>query len=387
MTQFLLRGLFIVVGAAVAALYAVRTFVQPGDSWKLVVTVLGATALCAAIVLWDARTPRKRLSALSGVFLGLIVGMLAAYALSFLVDYAQVVVAQRMHAEGDGVGMQTLFQGIKVFIGVICVFGAITVILQTKDDFRFVIPYVEFAKQIRGPRPMALDTSAIIDGRILDVSNIGVLSGLLIVPRFVLDELQTVADSSDKLKRARGRRGLDVLTKLQNSTVVDVSIEERDAEGETVDQKLVALSQDLHARLVTTDYNLVKIAEVRGVDVINVNDLAEAMRPVVLPGERLSVQVIKPGESPGQGVGYLDDGTMVVVEGGASQRGQTVAVTVTSVLQTSAGRMIFGNLDRETEDSRQRTEHHNEPSDHRGAGGGRQSQAPGRGSQRATRRS
>jgi len=342
MTQFILRGAFILVGAAVAALYAVRTFVNPGDSWKIVVTVLGAIGLCGLIVAWDVLTPRKRLSALSGVFLGLIVGMLAAYALTFLVDYAAVVVSQRVDA--FDAGFETLFQGIKVFIGVICVFGAISIILQTKDDFRFVLPYVEFAKQIRGTRPMVLDTSAIIDGRILDMANTGVLTGLLVAPRFVLNELQAIADSSDKLKRARGRRGLDILTKLQTNAAVDFSVEERDAEGATVDQMLVAMSQDLHARLVTTDYNLVKIAEVRGVDVINLNDVADAMRPVVLPGERLSVEIIKPGESPGQGVGYLEDGTMVVVEQGAGKKGRTVEVIVTSMLQTSAGRMIFGTL-------------------------------------------
>ncbi len=342
MMQLILRGLFVLMSAAVAALFAVRTFQEPGDEGKIFLMVGLAMGLSIGVILLDIYTPRKRLSALSGVVLGLIVGMIGAYAFSFLVDYVQFVV-QRMEAvEGQGASYETLFLGLKVFIGVVCVFAAISVILQTKDDFRFVIPYVEFTKQIRGPRPMVLDTSAIVDGRVLDIAQTQVLAGLIIVPRFVLDELQTIADASDKLKRARGRRGLDILTKLQNHPLLDVSVEDADAQGATVDQKLVALSQDLHARLITTDFNLAKIAEVRNVDVININTLAEALRPVVLPGERMQVQLIKSGEGPEQGVGYLDDGTMVVVEEGREKIGQSLEVVVTSVLQTSAGRMIFG---------------------------------------------
>ncbi|MHB1156189.1 MAG: TRAM domain-containing protein [Phycisphaerales bacterium] len=335
MIQFILRGLFLLMTAVVAALYAVTTFGKPGDELKILATMAVPLVVAAALILWDILTPRKKLSAVSGVFLGLIVGMLAAYAMSFLVAYVGILF---------GSAPKELLQGIQVFLGVICVFGAVSLILQTKDDFRFIIPYVEFAKQIRGPRPMILDTSAIIDGRILDIAQTQILSGLLIVPRFVLNELQTISDSADKLKRARGRRGLDILTKLQNHPLIDVSIEDADVEGATVDQMLLTLADDLHARLLTTDFNLAKIAEVRSVDVININRLAEALRPVLLPGEEMNVQLIKPGESPTQGVGYLEDGTMIVVEHGRPHIGSVVPITVTSVLQTSAGRMIFGRL-------------------------------------------
>jgi len=334
MVQFLLRGLFLVMIAAVAALYAVRTFTAVGDEYKILATVIVAMAIGGVLITIDVVTPKKKLSAISGVFLGLIVGMLAAVALSFLVDYVAVVFEEAVPT--------VLVEGMKIFVGVICVFAAISLVLQTKDDFRFVIPYVEFAKQIRGPRPMILDTSAIIDGRILDIADTQILTGLVIVPRFVLNEMQTIADSSDKLKRTRGRRGLDILTKLQAHPMLEVSLEDADASGNTVDQKLVSLTQEMNGRLVTTDFNLAKIAEVRGVDVINMNTLAEAMRPVVLPGETMTVRLIKPGESPGQGVGYLDDGTMVVVERGRAMINEQVDVAVTSVLQTSAGRMIFG---------------------------------------------
>lgn len=331
MILFLLRGLFILMATLVAALYATKAFT--GSAFGIVLAIVAAMALSGAIVLADVLTPRKKLSAISGVYVGLLVGLIAAWSLTFLVDYIQLLFHD---APGE------LMQGLKIFLGVICIFIAITLVLQTKDDFRFVIPYVEFAKQIRGNRPMLLDTSAIIDGRILDVADTQILQGLMVVPRFVLNELQTISDSADKLKRARGRRGLDIVAKLQSNPLIDLSIEDADAEGATVDQKLIALAQDLHARIITTDFNLTKVAELRGVSVVNVNKLAEALRPVVLPGELMSVKIVKPGESPGQGVGYLEDGTMVVVEHSRDRIGQDLPLTVTSVLQTSAGRMIFG---------------------------------------------
>ncbi|QNN20976.1 PIN/TRAM domain-containing protein [Planctomycetales bacterium ZRK34] len=332
MIQIVLRGLFVLMTAMVAGMYALRSFSDSAQ--KLLLSIGSAMLIAGLIVLADIFTPRKRLSSLSGAFFGLLVGMLAAYSLSFIIDYISTLFPVRSE----------LMEGAKVFTGVVCVFAAISMILQTKDDFRFVIPYVEFAKQIRGNRPMLLDTSAIIDGRILDIGQTQIIQGLLIVPRFVLNEMQTIADSADKLKRARGRRGLDIVAKLQANPTLDISIEDAEAEGATVDQKLVSLAQDLHARIITTDFNLTKVAELRGVDVININTLAEAMRPVVLPGELLSVRVVKPGESPGQGVGYLEDGTMVVVENARPHIGHDIALTVTSSLQTAAGRMIFGKL-------------------------------------------
>jgi uncharacterized protein YacL len=209
-----------------------------------------------------------------------------------------------------------------------------------------VIPYVEFSRETKGARPLVLDTSVIIDGRIADVAETRVFDGEMIVPRFVLAELQAIADSDDKLKRNRGRRGLDVLNHLQSDEkleirVLEPHVREVDAAPD-VDAKLVALAENLNGRVVTNDYNLNKIAQLRGVEVINVNDLANALKPVVLPGEQLQVKIIRPGEESHQGVGYLEDGTMVVVEQARDQIGRTVGIAVTSVLQTSAGRMIFG---------------------------------------------
>ena len=201
----------------------------------------------------------------------------------------------------------------------------------------------------QGARPLVLDTSVVIDGRIADVAETRVIDQPMVVPRFVLQELQSIADSSDKLRRNRGRRGLDILNRLQKSPGIEVRIHDAEipelAGIREVDQRLVVLAKHLGGKVVTNDYNLNKIARLQGVEVINLNDLANAMKPIVLPGESLTVKLLKRGEEPGQGVGYLDDGTMVVAEQGAYHLGETVRLTVTSVLQTSAGRMIFGRMD------------------------------------------
>lgn len=187
-----------------------------------------------------------------------------------------------------------------------------------------------------------LDTSVIIDGRIADICKTGFIEGTLVIPEFVLEELQHIADSSDLLKRNRGRRGLDILNKIQKELDVKVLIYEGDFdEISEVDSKLVKLAKVLQGKVITNDFNLNKVCELQGVSVLNINDLANAVKPVVLPGEEILVQVIKDGKEHGQGVAYLDDGTMIVVEGGRDFIGTTLDVLVTSVLQTSAGRMIF----------------------------------------------
>lgn len=190
-----------------------------------------------------------------------------------------------------------------------------------------------------------LDTSVIIDGRIADISTTGFLEGTLVVPRFVLEELQHIADSSDSLKRNRGRRGLDILNAMQKKKDVAIMIVDDDFDDLTeVDAKLVRLGQQMGAKVVTNDFNLNKVAELQGVFVLNINELANAIKPVVLPGEEMTVTLVKEGKELGQGVGYLDDGTMIVVEGGRKFMGETLSVLVTSVLQTAAGRVIFARM-------------------------------------------
>ncbi|TDA70158.1 MAG: PIN/TRAM domain-containing protein [Clostridia bacterium] len=194
-----------------------------------------------------------------------------------------------------------------------------------------------------GRRANILDTSVIIDGRIADICHTGFLEGPMIIPGFVLEELRHIADSSDLLKRNRGRRGLDILNRLRQEPDLAVEVMEHDYEDlNEVDSKLVRLAQEIRGQIITNDFNLNKVAVLQGVKVLNINDLANAVKPVVLPGEEMPVQIIKDGKETGQGVGYLEDGTMIVVEGGRKYIGQTIVVVVTSVLQTSAGRMIFG---------------------------------------------
>lgn len=191
-------------------------------------------------------------------------------------------------------------------------------------------------------QPKVLDTSVIIDGRIFDICQTGFVEGPLVIPGFVLEELRHIADSSDSLKRNRGRRGLDVLNRIQKELNIPVEIVEKNFEGTLeVDTKLLKLAQLLAGKVVTNDYNLNKVAEFQGVDVLNINELANAVKPVVLPGEEMLIQVIKDGKETGQGIAYLDDGTMIVVDGGRKYIGETIEVIVTSVLQTAAGRMIF----------------------------------------------
>ncbi len=197
-------------------------------------------------------------------------------------------------------------------------------------------------KQENKLNPKILDTSVIIDGRIADICKTGFVEGTLIIPTFVLEELRHIADSSDSLKRNRGRRGLDILNKIQNELLIPVEIVEKDFEElSEVDTKLLKLAQIMNGSVITNDYNLNKVAEFQRVPVLNINELANAVKPVVLPGEEMVVQVIKDGKESGQGVAYLDDGTMIVVDGGKKFIGETIGVIVTSVLQTAAGRMIF----------------------------------------------
>ena len=219
--------------------------------------------------------------------------------------------------------------------------GAIT-ILRGQDEFTLMIPFVTLDTKGTTEELILLDTSVIIDGRICDISKTHFLSGKFILPRFVLKELQLIADSSDPLKRNRGRRGLDVLNKIKANPNVQVKINEMDfPEFTTVDAKLVKMGQVLGAKVFTNDFNLNKVAELQGVKVLNINELANALKPVVMPGELMQVKIIKEGKEHDQGVAYLDDGTMVVVDNSRRRIGQTFNVVITSVLQTQAGRMIF----------------------------------------------
>jgi uncharacterized protein YacL len=341
MLLWLLRGCFgvIVIGMATGALvdYQAR-----GEDWTGIAAFAGILAVGGLTVALDISVRDKQITTISAVYFGLLLGMILGTL--FWMALEPFVIGDNAKAK-PGAHVQAL----RLLVTVVCCYVSVSTLLQTKDEFRFIIPYVEFSKQVKGGRPLLLDTSVIIDGRIADLCDTRIIDSKLIVPRFVLQELQAVADSSDKLKRNRGRRGLDMLKRMQTNAKVDLQVHEANVPGlrETnkVDERLVILAKSLGARVMTNDFNLNKIAQLQGVEVVNLNEVANALKSVALPGEALGLRLVKPGDQLGQGVGYLDDGTMVVVEQGRQHLGQEVNITVTSVLQTPAGRMIFGRLD------------------------------------------
>jgi uncharacterized protein YacL len=287
-----------------------------------------------AVSITDLLIRKKRIDIVSAVYFGILIGVLLAYLM--------------IQALTPIVPVNTPYHTLVVLLTLLILpYLCVSLLLQTKDDFRFVIPYVEFQRDLKSGRPLVVDSSSLIDGRIADVVETQIIESQLIVPDFVLAEVQEIADSSDKNRRTRGRRGLEVLAKLQQSTHVEVKVMETsrtDFKMMTVDQKVVALAKQVRGGVITNDFNLNKVASVQGIAVINLNDVANALKPRYIPGERLTIKVIKEGEGPGQGVGYLDDGTMVVCENSSNLLGKEISVVVTSVLQSSAGRMIFGKL-------------------------------------------
>ncbi|MBX9582330.1 MAG: PIN/TRAM domain-containing protein [Gemmataceae bacterium] len=341
MLLWLLRAAYVALLVGVSA-FAADVFAQKGDEVRAIVIPVVMLLFGGVVLLTDMREKPKQIATISAVYLGLLLGLLLGWLFSMAAEPLLEA------AFGDGHRMIRVF---RVLITVVSCYVTISTLLQTKDEFRFIIPYVEFSKQVKGGRPLVLDTSVIIDGRVADVCDTRLLDAKLVVPRFVLQELQAIADSSDRLKRNRGRRGLDVLKRLQGNPKLDVQLHDgnipelRTGERIRVDERLVILAKALGGRVVTNDFNLNKVAQLQGVEVINLNEVANALKTVALPGEVLPVRLVKPGDQIGQGVGYLEDGTMVVVEQGRNLIGQGVSIVVTSVLQTPAGRMIFGRPD------------------------------------------
>ncbi len=243
----------------------------------------------------------------------------------------------------------TIWIIVAIAVDIIMAVLGVKITLEKKEDIILLISSIKKInykeKKSKGSsrsEAKVLDTSVIIDGRIFDICQTGFIEGALVIPTFVLEELRHIADSSDSLKRNRGRRGLDILNKIQNELNIEVQIYEKDfPDIAEVDSKLLKLAQVLNGKIVTNDYNLNKVAKFQGVVVLNINELANAVKPVVLPGEEMTIQIVKDGKESGQGIAYLDDGTMIVVEGGRKNIGETKEVIVTSVLQTAAGRMIF----------------------------------------------
>jgi uncharacterized protein YacL len=344
------------VGGVIAALgfsELTRALLTPTPAllapWPYLLTVIIATGGVAAFVVAFAVTPALTtrpffwalgratempasdfLAAAFGAVVGLLVGVLVAIPLSYLPWYL-------------GSFLPIAASLALAYLGVTAALTHKKDLLQLvpgQRDNRRDVPQTEAPTNVG--QPVVVDTSSIIDGRIADICQTGFLAGPLLVPRFVLRELQHIADSSDALRRGRGRRGLDILNKLQKDQTVPLVIHEDDGEpGVEVDALLVMMARRLHCPIVTNDYNLNRVAGLQGVKVLNVNELANAVKSIVLPGQELSLKVIQEGKEAGQGVGYLEDGTMVVIENGRRAVGSMVVVVVSRVLQTAAGRMVF----------------------------------------------
>jgi uncharacterized protein YacL len=341
MGLIILRCVFVLVAAGLSVtFFTIQNF--PTQPEWIPWAILGVMIFIAlGVIALDVAIRKKHLDTITAVYFGMLVGLFMTYVLSLALTPFWPYINIKL----GNIKPEDLRNPVLLMLGAVLCYICISLLMQTKNDFRFIIPYVEFAREVKGLKPCILDTSVIIDGRIADVVETDIIDGKLIMPKFIISELQSIADSSDRLRRGRGRRGLDILNRMRTNQDIDLEIYERELPefaDQPVDLKLVILAKHLQGKLITNDYNLNKIAKLQGIPVINFNDLANALKPVFLPGEHIEVRIIKSGEEPGQGVGYLEDGTMVVIEGGREHINQTINVAVTSVLQTSAGRMVFG---------------------------------------------
>jgi len=295
----------------------------------------GFLGFCLSLVIIFAEIGMRRISVkgLSSAVFGLLLGLIMSKLVTDAFSLAPI-------SSGALSIIRVTFTLILCYLGM-------AIAMRGKDEFNIIIPYVRLRRQDQIEEVALIDTSVIIDGRIQDIFKTKFLEGKMIVPRFVLKELQQIADSSEPMKRQRGRRGLEILHTIQKEAGQLITINEEEfPEVAGVDAKLVKLAKLLEAKILTVDFNLNRVAGIQGVKVLNINELANALKPVVFPGERMQIKLIKDGKEHNQAVGYLDDGTMVVVEDARRLIGQDVKVTVTSVLQTQAGRMIFTKIDK-----------------------------------------
>jgi len=329
MTIFFLRILFLIAGGLVGYQSFFVLWSPEKGFLGLIVGTIGAFL----IILSERISKNISLRGLSSAVFGLVLGLIIAWLIRSLLDL-----------------IPSLDQNVKYISGlvitVILSYLGVVLSMRGRDEFNIIIPYVRFSRQDEKDEFIILDTSVIIDGRIADIAQTKFLGGSFIIPHFILRELQHIADSHDSLKRVRGRRGLDVLNKLKKISNVHIKIHQQDfPDIAEVDHKLVKLAKVLEAKVLTNDYNLNKVAVIQGVTVLNINELANALKPVVLPGEEMDIKIVKEGTEHHQGVGYLDDGTMIVVENSRHLLGRNVKATVTSVLQTTAGKMIFARME------------------------------------------
>ena len=305
-----------------------------------VMPISATLAVVVIVVLLDIRTPNKRISNVVGVYLAVVAGLFASIAVGVLID----LIAEAWELSGDEAALKYMTL-LKLAVGLTLCYVAVSVVLSTRDSIRLLIPYVEFSRQVRGIRPMLLDTSSLIDGRMNSFTGTGFLDAPLIVPQFVINELHALADSNDRLKRERGRRGMANLKLLQDTAGLNVDIEQVETLPDMdVDTMLIDLASEKNLRIVTTDANLARVAEIRGAATLNLHDLGDVLRDPAIPGELIRIMIQRAGDGPNQGIGYLPDGTMVVVEDAQTRIDLEIEVVITNTVQTSAGRLVFAKV-------------------------------------------
>ncbi len=293
------------------------------------------SGVALVIVLLEAFGRQVSLKGLSSAAFGIFLGLTLAWIVGKTLEQLPI----RKDVPQD------FINNIKIFVTFIFVYLGLTLGIKGKDEFHLVIPYVKFKRQEMTEESIVMDTSSIIDGRILDIVKTKFIEAKFIVPRFVLNELHALADSTDHMKRQKGKRGIEILHSLKKEPNIEVEVLDQPVdEAHSVDEKIVRLTQTLDSKVLTTDYNLNRIAQLQGVSVLNINDLANALKPSFIAGQRFSLKLIKEGKEQNQAIGYLEDGTMVVVEGAKRLIGKTVTVEVSSVLQSSSGRIVFTKL-------------------------------------------
>lgn len=324
MTLLVIRIFFLIVSTIIG--YYIGDLA--GSPWF---GVQAGFAASLALILIEKRLETVSVRGLSSMVFGLVLGIIMAKLLADI--FTLLPMTEFFHSSS------------RVVLTIVFSYLGAVMALRGKDEFNIIIPYVRFKRQDAREDVILLDTSAIIDGRIADIYKANFLSGRLVAPRFVLRELQSIADSADKIKRQRGRRGLELLHMMQDDPKIDLYIHEDDLTGaEGVDAKLVTLARLMEARICTTDYNLSQMATLRNVEVLNVHSLSNSVKSVVFSGEEINISLIKEGREAGQAVGYLEDGTMVIVSDAKSKIGENVRANVTSVLQTQAGKIVFAKL-------------------------------------------
>ncbi len=334
MTIWFFRALFVMAAAAV-------TFAFGKDTDNPFLWLVCGIFVSGTIVMWEAFLTTRPVALISSVVFGTLVGLLFALVAHRVV----LLVANPVYK--DTMEQSAFEQDLSLALIVMFVYLGIAFLYQTRDKFRVVIPFVEFRREEKGARPVLLDTSVLVDGRVAEVLNTGIIDGPIVVPHIVLQELHRLADSEDKLRRDRGRLGMRMLDQIQGNARLEVRIQRLSIDGDQrpVDERLVEIARKLGARIATNDYNLNRVATLEGLEIINLNELANALKPVVLPDEHLTVKLLRPGEQTGQGVGYLDDGTMIVVENSSEMLGEEVEIVVTNTITRETGRIIFGRLE------------------------------------------